>query len=508
MNQEIYSGELVWERKATDIVDDARVIESNPEEDWLRVPEFCEPLVSRETWDRVAALRMRRRRTRNDDQHGVDGKQIKPLSPGLSLTCLLGGLVRCGKCGSSMRPVTSGRKGPNGKTYTYHACPVAITDGGCPNNKYVSEDWLRKTVVDHLMARLLPVDNPDPSAVSCRARMTVKEIRSLGWFQELLSDIQQEVTRRQSQPDCTQAALADEAKQLQDQQHGWTMSLANANLPPETRRLLEQQIQNAAERLREIEARQHEQQADARRQKTLIDPIAVCDRLGRLEEVLATHNPSLGNIELSLHIDCIDCFPEGRVVLRTCRLGVLAEAIDFLAIDERPDSAPETLEEGVRQVQPRRRSRRRIGGDAEPTEELKSLALWSTDPDRFANLDERWFEEHEFSIPESNGWYCSHAADVATKRAEGLSFEELASHFGCTVPTIRKALRHAVQLDPELTHLLEKKPRRRWHEDHSNEVAELVRQGLSVPAIARRFGKSEPTIRKAVEFASQSPVRE
>jgi site-specific DNA recombinase len=54
----IYYGELVWEEHATAVVDDRRVIERNPDEEVVRVPNFCEPLVSREAWEAVQKIRL------------------------------------------------------------------------------------------------------------------------------------------------------------------------------------------------------------------------------------------------------------------------------------------------------------------------------------------------------------------------------------------------------------------------------------------------------------------
>ena len=48
-------------------------------------------------------------------------------------------------------------------------------------------------------------------------------------------------------------------------------------------------------------------------------------------------------------------------------------------------------------------------------------------------------------------------------------------------------------------------PRRRWHEDHAVEVAALKANGMSTRELAEHFGKSEPTIRKALEHAAELP---
>jgi len=334
--------------------------------------------------------------------------------------------------------------------------------------------------------------------------MTKQELLSQPYFQELLNEVQQVMTQKSEQ--CHRMdVLEEEATQLQNQINGWMKSLANPDLQAETRRLLEAQMNNAVTRLREIELLRSEEDARTRRVNTLVDSCAVVERLERLADVLAAHNPTLANIELAQHIDRINCFADGRVVLRTCRLGILADAVDLLATYDQPNEGGPVELSPIKQIQPRRLACRSIASDGNPTEEKKALAQWSTDPHRFNGLDERWFEEHEFEVPKP-GWYFKHAAEVVKKRAEGLSHEELAEIFGRSIPTIRKALHHAASLDPAVKNMLAKRPRRRWHEDHFAEVMELVEQGLSVPKIAQHFGKSEPTIRKAVEFAQSTEL--
>jgi hypothetical protein len=159
LSNPIYIGELLWEEHATDIIDDVRVIKRNAEEDMVRVPDFCEPLISRDLWDAVAEMRRLRSeaywRSRRKEE---TGKQIEPTAPGLVLKYLLTGLVRCGECGRSMRPVGSGGQSKAGKSYHYYACPGGLA-GGCPNKTYVPEAWLREAVVARLRARLFPPPN-------------------------------------------------------------------------------------------------------------------------------------------------------------------------------------------------------------------------------------------------------------------------------------------------------------------------------------------------------------
>lgn len=152
LSQSLYHGELLWNEHCTDVVDDARTIEKNPEEDWIIVPEFCEPIIPEELWNSVQAIRNLRKRPLKKEQ---DQKLIKPAAPGKSLIYPLSGLVRCGTCDSSMRPIKSGRQSKTGKTYTYYVCPRGI-DRNCENRAYIPEKWLRETVFNWIKQQLFP----------------------------------------------------------------------------------------------------------------------------------------------------------------------------------------------------------------------------------------------------------------------------------------------------------------------------------------------------------------
>jgi DNA invertase Pin-like site-specific DNA recombinase len=161
LKQEIYYGELVWEVHSTGVIDDRRVIERNPAEEVLRVPDFCQPLVPRELWEAVQQLRRHRseraqkaRRAKKAD----GGKQVVAVTPGLALSYLLSGLVRCGHCDRAMAasssPAYTSRAGQT-KRYTSYVCPGYIARV-CPNGTRVPEAWLREAVVALVCRRLFP----------------------------------------------------------------------------------------------------------------------------------------------------------------------------------------------------------------------------------------------------------------------------------------------------------------------------------------------------------------
>lgn len=157
LNHEIYIGTLLWPRHSTEIVDDVRRLQLNPPEQVLVVKNFCQPLVSMELWNAVQAMRNFRRDVLKQQQaqaHGEhEDKLIAPLAPGLSLTYLLSGLVRCGHCGASMRPMKSGQTSKAGRVYVYYGCPRYL-EGACDNGRRIPEDWLRGVVLEELKSRL------------------------------------------------------------------------------------------------------------------------------------------------------------------------------------------------------------------------------------------------------------------------------------------------------------------------------------------------------------------
>lgn len=157
---EIYYGELVWGENSTGVVDDTRVVERNAPEDVLRVPDFCEPLVTRERWNNVQAVRLVRSeramaaRRRKEE---ANGKQLDAPAPGLTLNYVLSGLLFC-ECGVRMTASSSSvyvTKDGTERRYISYVCPGYLA-GHCENGTRVSEPWVREMVIGKLRERLFP----------------------------------------------------------------------------------------------------------------------------------------------------------------------------------------------------------------------------------------------------------------------------------------------------------------------------------------------------------------
>ena len=160
LDNPIYIGDLLWAEHSTDIVDDSRVVQRNAEEDMIFVREFCQPLVPREVWDKVQAVRQARREqlaVSRKSAATTELKQIKALAPGLTLKYLLTGLIRCGHCRGAMTVSSSSylTKAGEQKRYVAYICPGYLA-GNCPNFRRVPEEWTRMLVMNTLRERLFP----------------------------------------------------------------------------------------------------------------------------------------------------------------------------------------------------------------------------------------------------------------------------------------------------------------------------------------------------------------
>lgn len=161
LDNEIYCGELVIFENSAGIVDDTRVVERNSPDEVLRVPDFCEALVSRELFNSCRSLRQVRRdkwAKCREPKHTNDRKLIAPMVSGLSLNYLLSGLLFCSECGlrmtaSSSAPYTA--KDGRTRKYASYVCPGYLS-GHCANRKRVPEEWIRRIVVQRLLERLFP----------------------------------------------------------------------------------------------------------------------------------------------------------------------------------------------------------------------------------------------------------------------------------------------------------------------------------------------------------------
>ena len=426
LNNPIYVGTLRFNRFATDIVDDRRVTARNDEDEIVYVEGFCEPLIERDVYDWVQQMRrersdrIRAARARNQESNG---QQIKPLAPGVILKYPLTGLVRCAKCGASMRPNKAG-----GADYFYYVCPSYL-DGRCANRRRVRGDWLWRVFVARLRERLFPLgENGDGVAPA--------------WLAELMDELRAELQRLAEQDQGRRPLLQRELANIDARIHGWTQSLGNPGLPLSVRHKIEAEFDQATARRQQLEADLSGLDYEAKRVDEILDVDLAVKRLRHLDEVLARGNPTAVNVELARHVEQILVYPDGRIEMRTHRLGIFEGLTELLALptgEGNPPSAAESARQPSGAVKPRRALLTRH------TSGLSVLHGSSGSPQReplgLVRLPEKWVNADVVRAPQRHSWAHLHAAEVQQKRvATAWSERKLAKHFGVTPPTIHHAL--------------------------------------------------------------------
>ena len=321
-------------------------------------------------------------------------------------------------------------------------------------------------------------------------------------FQEFVRRIQHEI---QHLPSGSQgrAALQAESRDLENQIQGWLQSLGNPTLAASLRKAIEAQYTQAEQRLHEISSDLLQLTVASNQQAVVLNPQIVVDRLKHLAQILSGQNASATNLLLSQHIAGIDCHPEGKVVVRTCKLGALAEALDdVLSVN---GSLPNCETVAPFAGKPRRRGRRDVGTAIEDDEFVTSANQFGTDPERYAGLGANWFTDHVFHVPRRISWPEAHAREVAQYRLDtAASMEVTAAHFGKTPPTIRKALQFAKDLHGMMAFgkAVSDPSKPYWARDQADQVAEFhAANGGSLKRTAEHFGRCETTIKKALGFA-------
>lgn len=491
LDNAMYIGEYIWGRNCTGIVDDKRVVQPLPQDEWQHIVDYCDPIVDRARWDRVQKHRESRRAI-----HLARAKSrpstVSPIAPGLALKYPLSGLVYCSHCkrrmtaqASSPYTTASGEE----KRYVNYGC--CGTPGGlCHNRKRVPETWLRETVVA-LMRQRLHLDD-------CHAEHPA--------MLEFIEIVRRELESLDTtQPDPS-AAIDQEKRELEELCRGWLQSLGKPNLMPTIRSSLEAEFERANARIRQIDADQGSRLAGQEQRQRVLDPREIAQSLRQLATILAGDNASAMNLMLSQHIDSIWCDDAGHVTVRSCKLGALAGNLDLFPRGETSVSIPSPSVTPARYAAtPRRRACLDTGGAIDDDEMVAEANEFAVNTDRFAGLGPEWFTEDQFEVPVITCWAETHAIAVAEYRlSTNASMDVTAAHFGKTTPTIRSALQHAVEKHgiDAIGRSVSRPTLRNWSRANAQVVADFMkRPGVTMKIAAAHFERSEPTIRKAILFA-------
>ena len=359
LENQIYVGIGVWGQLCTDIIDDARVIEPNPHPDEIvRVEDFCEPLRI------VGSIRPRRSGPSGPPPRlqapgvGVAGeKLIEPLSPGRRSStrwpawCTAANATPAARRSSGCRarrarstPIT-----PALGTTTARAATPATSEWTACSRPCSPPCGRPATAVGRGRAGVVPVDRGAGRA----------HIRRMS----------EDEPRRAEQLRASRAAGAAAERFVH-------RALATPNRRPTSARTWSESIRRRSSGRPAWNPTWPPNSAPQAQVKQLVDPRRVVEALQRLEDILAAENASVVNLELGRHIERVDCYSDGRVVLQGTWVGLFDGATELLkgAADARP--MPRTA------PRRRRRRRRRRGPAVRPHAPAGSIAAAGASPSR------------------------------------------------------------------------------------------------------------------------------
>ncbi len=486
MDNPIYGGTLRFNLNATDIEDDCRIVQRNPDDEVLYVEDFCDAIVEKQIVQKVRADVKRRAEARAaivEANKTAEEEDVACLGCGVSVKYPLAGLVRCGGCRAAMRASVSGAQSETAASYYYWRCPNT-SDGRCDNKEYLRGPWLWEAVCDSLKHGLFPgfdaANGPSAAAI-----------------EELCEQVRHALKVRHKSSQDQRPLKEAELAQIETQLAGWRTSLANPRLSSVLRQDIEKDYERAADRKVRLEVDLETLGTSDADIEARVNPVVVIEKIRRLADLLARTNVADLNVELSYHIVAIEVFPEGRVTIHLNRLGVLAGNVPELYEEHEP---VEEMHAGVYRVRPRALSRRKTTAElgrsplARPAGMMEQVVV----PDE-------WSEVITLQQPSIVYPYQEHARDIAARRLEDATHEALCLEFDMTPPTIRKALKYAQEeLGIDLSRLPKKMARANWAKDHAKEVARLKASGMSTVELAEHFGVSDTTIRTALKNAESN----
>ncbi len=213
-------------------------------------------------------------------------------------------------------------------------------------------------------------------------------------YPELQSDIETALEELLGNESGNPAPQSHELDSILKKKEGWKISLSDSNLPRSIRDEIHAEYEQADIRERELNLEMQRCQNRQKYLQTILDPSLVLNCLNRLDEVLSGDNTTLGNLELSLHIDRIVCFNDGHVTMRVCRLGALSECVELMSSQNSQVNDPvqdDFIPKNSGTVKPRRRAKLRVESIGPEGKEQESIASFVTDPNRFSGLDDEWF---------------------------------------------------------------------------------------------------------------------
>ena len=335
------------------------------------------------------------------------------------------------------------------------------------------------------------------------------------WLDEVIQIIQEELSKRGENEGEERPALECERDELKGRIDGWLETLGKSDLHPCLREDAERKAHAAYERIEEIGEVLKWLDAQNAASKTLVNPTDVLNRLQQLADILQKECPTMGNLYLSMHIDGIFCNASGQVVLRTCKIGSVAGALDCF---DRVEELPFTEAQADRKLtKPRRRARVRLDSTAEGNLGLLETAELATDPHRFDGLPECCFWTDVFYVPEKTSWSRANSCrvlerfqEIEKESGKPPSLTTLAREFEKSRPTITRALEIARSSSGHTKANPDKPSQRvKGNSDLEEKIIERHSAGVETKLIAEEFGIHRSTVSRVLDrwYESQGQNR-
>lgn len=260
----------------------------------------------------------------------------------------------------------------------------------------------------------------------------------------LVDLVERELAKANQHDPGAMVLLQAERLEIAKNKEGWQKSIGRPDLAVGLRRNIEDQWKLAEQREADIEQQLQQMESMHIGTKFVVDAAVIREKVSTLHETLSNTNATVMNFELAQHIDRIDCWNDGRVIVRICKLGILPNPSELISHLSNPAGASSAGGSSPTKAKPRKRAR--LAVESNTSTELTQALEFASDPHRFAGLPEDCFWEIELAVRPRQCWAEEFADEVFREWNEGQpkpTLEALAKSYGKSIPTIRKAIRIA-----------------------------------------------------------------
>jgi site-specific DNA recombinase len=300
LRNEVYAGDLVYNKtKEVKHPDGRRTKLPNPPEEWVIRKDVVPVIISRETWEK-AQQRIKDKQAVGRGFQGVSTRGV--LRP--QRITLLSGLIKCAVCGKNYIMEVSNR------TYRYYGCSARRSRGDCfcHNRSRIRADELHGLVLDAIGSRLLREE-----------AIQYLEQRMKEFLEEFIDTSDEERQRLLEQRGKANTSIGRYVRAIEDE--GIDLRELHEKLNQ-----LKAERNRVDSRLRQIDLLTRE------RDKILSERLLQSRALAAKERIKTIEDKALLHEELRKHIEWIKVYPNGKVVMRGKRTGLLDDSLLNLTI--------------------------------------------------------------------------------------------------------------------------------------------------------------------------------